>query len=435
MLRERTVEARLSEALLPSLTDMFDELANEAVAEIASQGISRGDVTVRRLLHVKYEGTDSALIVPFGDGVSIAAAFSAAHRSRYGFVTDETTLAVEAVSVEAVESSETVADDRAPLSTAQPRAVGEATVFTDGRDRATPIFDRDSLMPGAEIDGPAILHEATATTVIEPGWRGRVDQRRNLILERVVPLPARSAIGTDADPVMLEIFNNLFMAIAEQMGVALQNTAYSVNIKERLDFSCALFDHRGALIANAPHMPVHLGSMGESVQTIIRSRESAMLPGDAYMLNAPYNGGTHLPDVTVIMPVFDEGGGECLFFVAARGHQADIGGITPGSMPPASRSVDEEGVLIDDFVVVERGRFLERETLELLRSGRYPARNPAQNVGDLKAQVAACERGARELRRLVDHFGLATVSAYMRHVQDNAAESVRRVIDFLADGD
>src|SRR6185312_13829401 len=237
---------------------------------------------------------------------------------------------------------------------------------------------------------------------------GRIDARRNLVLDRVTPLPRRAAIGVEVDPVMLEIFNNLFMAIAEQMGVA--------------------------LIANAPYMPVHLGSMGESVETVIRSRGDAMASGDVYMLNAPYNGGTHLPDVTVIMPVFDETGRQLLFFVAARGHQADIGGVTPGSMPPLSRTVEEEGVLIDDFLLVERGRFREDETIALLRSGRYPPRNPAQNIGDLKAQVAACERGAQELRHLVAHFGLATVMAYMRHVQDNAAESVRRAIDGLSDG-
>ncbi|MDB5409550.1 MAG: N-methylhydantoinase, partial [Rhodospirillales bacterium] len=257
----------------------------------------------------------------------------------------------------------------------------------------------------------------------------------------VEKLPERTAIGTEADPVMLEIFNNLFMAIAEQMGVALQNTAYSVNIKERLDFSCAIFDREGSLIANAPHMPVHLGSMGESVQTVIASRRDGddgrgMRPGDVYVLNAPYNGGTHLPDVTVITPVFAElGGGQPLFYVAARGHQADIGGLTPGSMPPDSRSVEEEGVLIDDFLLVDAGRFREAEMVALLSSGKYPSRNPAQNIADLKAQIAACEKGVRELHRMVGQYGLAVVEAYMRHVQDNAEEAVRRVVARLADGE
>jgi 5-oxoprolinase (ATP-hydrolysing) len=299
------------------------------------------------------------------------------------------------------------------------------------------------------VRGPAIIREATATTVVEPGWRATLDTRRYLVLERVEALPKRVAIGTDVDPVMLEVFNNLFMAVAEQMGVALQNTAYSVNIKERLDFSCALFDREGSLIANAPHMPVHLGSMGESVATVIRARGRGadgrpldgrgMRPGDVYVLNAPYNGGTHLPDVTVITPVFAEedrdGTGEVLFYVASRGHQADIGGLTPGSMPPASRTVEEEGVLIDNVLLVDAGRFREAEILALLGSGPYPSRNPAQNVADLKAQIAACEKGVQELHRMVRHFGREVVEAYMRHVQDNAEEAVARVLGVLKDGE
>jgi 5-oxoprolinase (ATP-hydrolysing) len=254
------------------------------------------------------------------------------------------------------------------------------------------------------------------------------------VIRRTTALKREAAVGTQVDPVMLEVFNNLFMSIAEQMGVALQNTAYSVNIKERLDFSCALFDRDGSLIANAPHMPVHLGSMGESVAAVKRARGNSMRPGDVFMLNAPYNGGTHLPDVTVVTPVFDEPGREILFFVASRGHQADIGGITPGSMPPDSTTVEEEGVLIDNFVLVEQGRFREKETVELLSSGKYPSRNPAQNIGDLKAQIAACEKGVQELRKMVAQFGLEVVQAYMGHVQDNAEEQVRRVLGVLKDG-
>ena len=297
------------------------------------------------------------------------------------------------------------------------------------------------------IAGPAVIIEAAATTVVEPGWRASVDRLENLLLERVEALPRRMAVGTDADPVMLEVFGNLYMSIAEQMGVALQSTSRSVNIKERLDYSCAVFDRDGALIANAPHMPIHLGSMGESVKVIIAARQRdsdgrGMLPGDVYALNAPYNGGTHLPDITVIMPVFDGGGetasagtAEPLFYVASRGHHADIGGITPGSMPPGSRTITEEGVLIDNFLLVDASRFCETETLALLRSGPYPSRNPDQNIADLKAQVAACAKGAEELRRMVRQFGLPVVSAYMRHVQDHAAEAVRRVLDVLRDGE
>ena len=295
------------------------------------------------------------------------------------------------------------------------------------------------------IAAPAIIIEASATTVVEAGWRARVDRLGNLVLERIETAPRGAAIGTSADPVMLEVFGNLYMSIAEQMGVALQSTSRSVNIKERLDYSCAVFDARGALIANAPHMPIHLGSMGESVKVVIAARHRkaggrGMLPGDAYALNAPYNGGTHLPDITVIMPVFGTdaaaagAAAEPLFYVASRGHHADIGGITPGSMPPGSRTITEEGVLIDDFLMVDAGRFREEETLALLRGGPYPSRNPQQNVADLKAQVAACAKGAGELRRLVRQFGLEVVNAYMRHVQDHAAEAVRRVLDVLHDG-
>jgi 5-oxoprolinase (ATP-hydrolysing) len=306
-----------------------------------------------------------------------------------------------------------------------------------GAEHATPVFDRAALPIGGEVAGPAIVREDTGTTVIEPGWRATVDRHLNLIIDRVAALAPRQAAGTKADPVMLEVFNNLFMAVAEEMGFALQNTAYSVNIKERLDFSCALFDRDGNLIANAPHMPVHLGSMGDSVRAIRDGRlhdGRGLKPGDVYMLNAPYNGGTHLPDVTVVMPVFDAAG-VLTFYVAARGHQGDIGGITPGSMPPNSRTVEEEGVLIENFLLVEGGRFLEAEVRTLLASGKWPARNPDQNIGDLKAQVAACARGAESLTGLVAEFGQEVVEAYMAHVQDNAEEAVRRVLATLSDGE
>jgi 5-oxoprolinase (ATP-hydrolysing) len=351
-------------------------------------------------------------------------------------------LIAEAVSVEAIGAAD-LPDETPPVRAPRPGPPEPAEVvamFAGGARHPTPVFRRERLRAGDRIDGPAIVAEANATTVVDPGWRAEVTPLDHLVLERVTPRPAGAAIGTSVDPVMLEIFNNLFMSIAEQMGFALANTAYSVNIKERLDFSCALFDADGNLIANAPHMPVHLGSMGESIKTVIRENHGRMRPGDVYMLNAPYNGGTHLPDITVITPVFDErgglrDGGTILFYVGSRGHHADVGGITPGSMPPDSRTVDEEGVLIDNFLLVAAGTLREAETVQLLTSGRYPVRNVAQNMADLAAMVAANEKGVQELRRMVAHFGLDVVHAYMRHVQDNAEEAVRRVIDVLRDGE
>ncbi len=350
-------------------------------------------------------------------------------------------LVVEAASVEAKARAAVEID---PVIAAAPRAqplapVAEVEIHSHGRAHATKVFARTDLQPGDTISGPAIITEANATTVIEPGWRAQVTARNHMMLERTEALQRKAAIGTAVDPVMLEIFNNLFMSIAEQMGVTLANTAYSVNIKERLDFSCALFDASGHLIANAPHMPVHLGSMGESVQAIIRARAEgegadAMKPGDVYAHNAPYNGGTHLPDITVITPVFDDAGADILFFVASRGHHADIGGITPGSMPPNSTSVEQEGALIDNFLLVEGGKFREAEITDLLTQGEWPSRNVAQNIIDLQAQIAACEKGVQELSKMIGHFGLDVVHAYMGHVQDNAEESVRRVIEVLRDG-
>jgi len=307
-------------------------------------------------------------------------------------------------------------------------------VFFENQWHDTPFFERDALQPGDTLAGPAVIRERNTTIVIDPGWRAEVTPLNHLILRRVQPLQRASAIGTRVDPVLLEVFNNLFMSIAEQMGVTLANTATSVNIKERLDFSCALFDAQGNLIANAPHMPVHLGSMGESVQEIMRRRGETMRPGDVYVLNAPYAGGTHLPDVTVVMPVFLSGRNPS-FFVAARGHHADIGGITPGSMPSDSSHIDEEGVLLDNVQLVAKGVFLEAGLRALLAGGKYPARNVEQNLADLRAQVAACQKGAAELAAMVEHFGLQVVQAYMQHVQDNAEEAVRRVIDALTDGD
>jgi 5-oxoprolinase (ATP-hydrolysing) len=379
------------------------------------------------------------------------AEFERLYRNRFSFLMPDRALVAEAVSVEAVGRSDAPGGliVASPVSLAKPAPVAEAQMTTGGSRLRTPVFMRDKLAPGSRIPGPAIIAERNATTVVEPEWEARVTELDHLVLERVVERKARYALGTTADPVMLEVFNNLFMSIAEQMGVRLAQTAYSVNIKERLDFSCALFDAEGNLIANAPHMPVHLGSMGESIKTVISKNAGKMKPGDVYVLNDPYNGGTHLPDVTVITPVFDdspsplgegrgEGGGRgegrILFYVGSRGHHADIGGITPGSMPPFSKNVEEEGVLLDNVKLVENGRMLEAEMRALLASARYPARNPDQNIADLRAQIAANEKGVQELKRMVAHFGLDVVKAYMRHVQDNAEECVRRVIGVLKDG-
>jgi 5-oxoprolinase (ATP-hydrolysing) len=437
VMREKAVEARLEDGIMSSLATTLEVLAADGMAEMRRQGIPDAKIEVLRKLHVKYEGTDSTMIVDFGTHEAVADAFAEAHRLRYGFMMPGKAMVVvvEAAAVEVVGHTES-ADDAVQSAGAQQLAKVSARtpMYAAGESHDTPVYIRENLKPGMNIAGPAIIAEKNATTIVEPGWAAEVTPRDHLVIRRTAALRREAAVGTQVDPVMLEVFNNLFMSIAEQMGVALQNTAYSVNIKERLDFSCALFDRDGALIANAPHMPVHLGSMGESVAAVKRARGNSMRPGDVFMLNAPYNGGTHLPDVTVVTPVFDEAGREILFFVASRGHQADIGGITPGSMPPDSTTVEEEGVLIDNFVLVEQGRFREKETVELLSSGRYPSRNPAQNIGDLKAQIAACEKGVQELRKMVAQFGLGVVQAYMGHVQDNAEEQVRRVLGVLKDG-
>jgi 5-oxoprolinase (ATP-hydrolysing) len=434
-LRQQAVETRLDDPALPALAPAFEALERAARDEIAAQGITRIDAT--RTLHLKYDGTDTTIELPVAqDAAALTTAFERRYRQQYGFLMPGKPLVIEAIGVEAVGRTQSVEDER-PTFVAREGALvplARNRVYTGGREQEAPVFERADLRPGDAIRGPAVIREANATTVIEPGWQATLTPRDHLVLTRV-EAPARAhAIGTNADPVLLEVFNNLFMAIAEQMGVTLANTAYSVNIKERLDFSCALFDTDGNLIANAPHMPVHLGSMGESVRTIIDRRAGTMKPGDVFVLNAPYNGGTHLPDVTVIAPVFlDAPAPE--FYVAARGHHADIGGITPGSMPPDSRHVDEEGVLLDNVQLVAEGRFLEDDLVRILTGGRYPVRNVEQNVADLRAQVAACARGAAELAKMVAHFGLPVVRAYMRHVQDNAEEAVRRVLGALTDGE
>jgi 5-oxoprolinase (ATP-hydrolysing) len=438
-MREEAVEARLDDANCRLLDDTLEKLGIAARDALLTQGVSHDRIRIVKRIHLRYDGTDSALIVNFGTIAGMIEQFEAAYRMRYSFLMPGRALVAEAVSVEAIGASDTPAEVLIDTpSPSQGEAVCEAvevvSMHTGGKSHETPVYRRETLIPGARVRGPAIIAEQNATTIVEPGWQAEVTTPGHLVLTRVEARPQRGAIGTSADPVMLEIFNNLYMSIAEQMGLRLANTAYSVNIKERLDFSCAVFDQHGQLIANAPHMPVHLGSMGESIRTVIRDNSGKMRPGNVYMLNAPYNGGTHLPDVTVITPVFDDTGSKILFYVGSRGHHADIGGITPGSMPPDSRVVEEEGVLIDNFLLVEQGRLREQETVALLSSGKYPCRNVAQNMADLRAMIAANEKGVQELRRMVGHFGLDVVHAYMQHVQDNAEESVRRVIDVLKDG-
>jgi 5-oxoprolinase (ATP-hydrolysing) len=436
-IRERQLDEPMSTRVWDVLDPAFTTLADQARDDLLVQDISEERISLIRKVHLRYAGTDNPLMIdPDTDSALMIEHFEEAHRQRYGYIAPGRELVVEGISVEAVGASEQPdtlslddvnADDDPQLAT-------QASMFAGGEWQTVPIHRRENMTVGQRIDGPAIITERTATTVVEPGWRAELTSRGECLLTRTIPRAKREAIGTQADPVMLEVFNNLFMSIAEQMGATLTNTAYSVNIKERLDFSCAIFAPDGSLVANAPHVPVHLGSMGASIKTVIRENSGRMKPGDAYVLNAPYNGGTHLPDVTVVSPVFDDAGRDIMFYVASRGHHADIGGRTPGSAPPDSTSIHEEGVLIDNFLMVENGVLKELETLELLNSGPYPCRNPAQNMADLEAQVAANSTGVHEVLKMIEQFGIEVVQAYMLHVQDNAEESVRRVLDKLVDG-
>ncbi|HEX2555675.1 MAG TPA: hydantoinase B/oxoprolinase family protein [Microvirga sp.] len=449
-LRQASIEAPFDAAVLGAIGDAAQRLGAEARDEVAAQGVAPADIATHVRAHVRYAGTDTALEVPAftaGGEAAIGAAagamdleamgrhFEAAHRARFGFIDRTKAVVVEAVSVEAVGGGTRASEaDLALTDASLPEPSRRTRFYSDGAWREASVYTRESLHPGHAVTGPALIIEPNQTVVVEDGWRAALTQKDHLVMERVVALPKRRAIGTEADPVMLEIFNNLFMSIAEQMGVTLQNTAYSVNIKERLDFSCAVFDATGALVANAPHMPVHLGSMDRSVESIIRNNPE-ICPGDVFAINAPYNGGTHLPDITVCTPVFDEAGREVLFWVASRGHHADVGGTAPGSMSPSARTIEEEGVYIDNFRLVEEGSFREAELVALLKGAAYPVRNVVQNVNDLKAQIAANEKGVAELRKVVEGFGLDVVRAYMGHVQDNAAESVRRVLERLTDSE
>ncbi len=436
--RQQAIEESFGTDARASLEIVARQLARETIAEVAAQGVVAGKIALRVRAHIRYAGTDTPLIVDAGNEKKLASlqkmksGFERAHKAQFGFIDRKKALVVEAVSVEAVGGGATFREIlRKSKRTKLPAPARRARFFSGSKWQRASVYTRDQLLPGHKVKGPAIVIEPHQTVVVEHGWQAGLTAKNHLVLRRVQKLARARAIGTHADPVMLEVFNNLFMSIAEQMGVALQNTAYSVNIKERLDFSCAVFDGNGSLVANAPHMPVHLGSMDRAVETIIRENAGKVRPGDVYAINAPYNGGTHLPDITVCTPVFD--GKKILFWVASRGHHADVGGISPGSMSPHATTIEQEGIYIDNFKLVERDRFREKETYALLQGGKYPARNPLQNVNDIKAQIAANEMGVRELRKMVRYFTLPVVRAYMRHVQDNAAESVRRVIDRLHD--
>ncbi len=430
---DRAVEAPLTDQLLDELEATWIELEANGRQTLGDQGIPEQRVRLMRRLALRYAGSDTSLHVDAGSMADVLDRFEHTHRARFGFVSPGREVTVESIQSEGIGLADSF-DTGPVLAGTGPGNDGRHPVTMGGLTAETPFLDRSSLPPSMGIDGPAVIVDATATTIVEPGWRATPGESGDLVLERVVARPERVAVGTDVDPIQLEIFNNLFMNIAEQMGVVLENTAASVNIKERLDFSCAVFDPAGDLIANAPHMPVHLGSMSESIKSIIAQNPS-MADGDVYVMNAPYNGGTHLPDITVVKPVFDQTphqtGRRPIFYVASRGHHADIGGTVPGSAPANSVTVDEEGVLLDNVKLVEAGIFLESDIRRRLTEARHPARSPEQNIADLKAQVAACEKGVTELRRVIDHYGLDVVHAYMGHVKDNAEESVRRVVTDL----
>jgi len=434
--RQQAIELLFGAKALAALKREGARLGREARNEVAGQGVAAGKIKIFIRAHIRYAGTDTALIVDAGTLPAMARAFEKAHKARFGFIDRTKQMVIEAVSVEAVGGGAKFVERAQRATRAKlPKPARRTRFFSGGTWHAANVYTRDQLQIGATVKGAAIIIEPHQTIVVEPGWQAELTPKNHLVLSRATKLKRTHAIGTHADPVMLEVFNNLFMSIAEQMGVSLQNTAYSVNIKERLDFSCAVFAADGTLVANAPHMPVHLGSMDRSVETIIRDNAGRIAPGDVYAINAPYNGGTHLPDITVCTPVFDDRKKNILFWVASRGHHADVGGISPGSMSPNATIIEQEGVLFDNFKLVDRRRFREKELMAALTGAKYPARNPVQNINDIKAQIAANEKGVAELRKMVAQFTLPVVKAYMRHVQDNAAESVRRVIDRLHDSE
>lgn len=448
-LREQAIEAPLNHALLQQLDRQIAPLISSGQQELQAQGVPDSQIQVGVKLHLRYQGTDSTLPIDRADLPTMIAQFEQAYQQRYGFKLPEKPLIAESVSIEVIGKTQPPSLPQTAPSRTQPLTpIQTLPLYTQDRWQPAPVFHRSDLCGGDRIVGPALIIEPTSTNVIEPGWTAELTSHNQLVLRKIAQPVSSDAPSHDPehlpppakpDPVLLEIFNNLVMAIAEEMGVTLQNTSYSVNIKERLDFSCAIFDRQGQLVANAPHIPVHLGSMGESVSSLIASQGDRIQPGDVYAINNPYNGGTHLPDITVITPVFlkPEAGTAAdrpIFYVASRGHHADIGGITPGSMPPYSTSIDQEGILLDNFQLVERGQFRSQPLLDLLTAEPYPVRNPTQNLADLQAQIAANQRGVDELQRMVDHYGLDTVQSYMQYIQDNAEMAVRQVIERLQDG-
>jgi 5-oxoprolinase (ATP-hydrolysing) len=434
---ETQIEMPLNKESVINVEQACSKLRQQTHNEILQQDIPEERLNTIEKVHLRYEGTDSPLLVNFSSAAAMQKEFEQAHRQRFGFIAKQRSLVVEAVSVETIGVTESVIDPEIPFvdSKIKVEARDQIRMYVNGVWQQLALYRRDDIQAGQKLEGPALISEATGTIVLEDGWQAYLNSHNHLILKRYKSRPKQEAAGTLADPVMLEVFNNLFMSIAEQMGATLSNTAYSVNIKERLDFSCAIFDANGNLVANAPHMPIHLGSMGESIKEIIQKNQGKIQAGNVYMLNDPYHGGTHLPDVTVITPVFDDEKKEIIFYVGSRGHHADIGGRTPGSMPPDSRYIKEEGVLIDNFLLVEAGELREKESRALLASGKYPCRNIDQNMADLAAQIAANETGVKEVGRMLEHFGMEVVQAYMSHVQNNAEESVRRVLDVLKDGE
>ncbi|KLO27092.1 5-oxoprolinase [Mycolicibacter heraklionensis] len=434
VIRERAIETRLGAATLAGLREVANSLERHARAELAAQHIPADRTQVTHRVHLRYQGTDTSIPVELGSVAAMTSAFEDTHRSMYSFLMERPLIA-EAVSVEATGLTEQ--PELFERSDTGPSGQTSEVVrlYAGGAWHDAPLHRRESITD--VVTGPAIIAEDNATTVVDDGWQAQLTADGQLVLRRLATA-APAAAGTAADPVLLEIFNNLFMAIAEQMGTRLEATAQSVNIRERLDFSCAVFDADGNLVANAPHIPVHLGSMGATVKEVIVRRASTMRPGQVYAVNDPYHGGTHLPDITVVTPVYADSasaGDPVLFFVASRGHHAEIGGTTPGSMPADSRSVVEEGVLFDNWLLVDGGRFREQQTRDLLTGATFASRSPDTNLADLRAQVAANQKGIDEIRSMISHFGLDVVQAYMRHVQDNAEEAVRRVIDSLDDGE
>jgi 5-oxoprolinase (ATP-hydrolysing) len=444
VLKEAAIELPLIADNMPSVQGIIDGATELGKSELSSQGVDIAQHQIRQRVYLRSAGTDAPLLVDFDADVAVMRSqFAEIYRQRYGFEIADRDPIVESALVEAIGTMPTITEPSLTQLRTTPLAPDRVTkIYTKGNWYVAPVFDRANLAQGDRIIGPAIIIEPTGTNIIEPGWVAELTTQNCLILTHqpdssvgaIHELPLPETAINKPDPVRLEIFNNLLQSIAEEMGVTLQNTSYSVNIKERLDFSCAIFDRSGQLVANAPHIPVHLGSMSESVTSLIAAGGDTLQPGDVYISNNPYNGGTHLPDITAITPIFIPSEPTPIFYVASRGHHADIGGITPGSMPPHSTSISEEGILVDNFRLVASGRFRLTELLSLLTDCQYPARNPQQNIADLQAQIAANERGVKALLATIDLYGLATVEAYMQHVRNNAEESVRRAISVLNSG-